>query len=73
MSELESYSTCVIGQDMKATALVRKLINVKSKLYQTTFVLVGNTLKIVMLNYKIDSPLYRRIFHPIVICTLAIF
>ena len=73
MTELEGYETRVVGQDIKATELVRKLINVKSKRYQTTFVLVGNTLKILMLNYKLDSPLYRRIFHPIVICSFAIF
>ena len=72
-SELQPYENCVVGQELKATELVRKLINQKLKLYEQMFVLVGNTLKILMLNYKLNVPVYRRLFHPILICVFGIF
>ena len=58
---------------LKATDLVRKYINQKQRLYDHMFVLVRNTLRILILNYKLGIFFWTTVLHPIFVCFLGIF
>ena len=72
-NDLEKYNEKVVGTTcIKATELMRKYIHEKMKMYDHIFVLVRNTARIMMLNYKLKLPIHRDIFNPIVITEIGI-
>ena len=58
--------------NLRATELVSLFIREKMKLYDQVFVLVRNTLRIMMLNFKLKMPVWRNIFHPILIQEIGV-
>ena len=71
--ELVQYNDKVVGTTcIKATELMRKYIHEKMKMYDHIFVLIRNTARIMMLNYKLKLPVHRDIFNPIVITEIGI-
>jgi hypothetical protein len=71
--ELSVYDNQVVGTTcFEATDIMRKYINLKPKLYDQLFVLVRNTLRILMLNFKLRIPFWKNIFHPIAVTFLGL-
>ena len=57
---------------LKATELLRIYIRQKLKFYNHLFVVIRNSFRIMMLNYKLKLPIHRDIFNPIVIAEIGI-
>ena len=71
--ELQNYSDKVVGTTcIKATELVALFIRQKLKMYDHMFVLVRNTFRIMMLNYKLKLPIHRDILSPIVVAEVGV-
>ena len=59
-TDLTAYNDKVVGPTCsRATELVSMMINLKQKYYDHIFVLIRNTFRILMLNYKLGIPVYR--------------
>jgi len=59
-TDLTAYNDKVVGTTCsRATELVNMMINLKQKYYDHIFVLIRNTFRILMLNYKLGIPVYR--------------
>ena len=72
-AELIQYNDKVVGTtSLKATELVRLFIKQKLKMYDHIFVLLRNSFRIMMLNYKLKLPIHRDIFNPIVIAFIGV-
>ncbi len=72
-TDLTAYNDKVVGTTcLRATELVRMMINQKQKYYDHIFVLIRNTFRILMLNYKLGLPVWRQVFSPIVITEAGI-
>jgi len=67
-AQLQAYSDKVVGTTcIKATELVALYIRQKLKMYDHMFVLIRNSFRIIMLNYKLRLPIHRDILNPIVV------
>ena len=74
LKEMELHKHEVVGTtSLKATEIVRRYINQKQKIYDHMFVLVRNTLRILILNYKLRIVFWKDLFHPIFVSFLGIF
>ena len=71
--ELLAYNDKVVGTThLKATELVALYIRQKLKMYDHIFVLIRNSFRIIMLNYKLKLPVHRDVFNPIVITYVGV-
>jgi len=71
--ELNRYDSKVVGTTcIKAADLVRKYLNQRSKLYNQMFVLITNLLRIIMLGFKLKTPIFRHYFHSVSVAFVGI-
>ena len=71
--ELTKYDSQLCGaHNYNATECMRKYISQHSEVYDQMFVLIRNTIRIMMLNYKLKIVFWKDIFHPILITFFSI-
>lgn len=72
-NEFSGYENQVVGTTcFKATELMRKYINQLPRTYDHLFVILRNTLRILMLNFKLQIPFWKDLFHPITVTFLGL-
>lgn len=71
--ELSQFDSQVCGHmNYEATETMRRYIMQHSEVYDQMFVLTRNTIRIMMLNYKLKIFFWKDVFHPILISFMGI-